>query len=110
MKRAGLARSFRLAGATDQRFENWNERRALARPYFLRSTTRGSRRHGPACRASGYISAPRASRASALKADRATAWFRPWSRAPGVLAVHDRDVEGLGLLRHMRVIGPGIDP
>ena len=47
MKRAGLARSFRLAGATDQRFENWNERRALARPYFLRSTTRGSRVRKP---------------------------------------------------------------
>jgi len=27
----------------DQRLENWNERRALARPYFLRSTTRLSR-------------------------------------------------------------------
>ena len=31
----------------DQRFENWNERRALARPYFLRSTTRGSRVRKP---------------------------------------------------------------
>src|SRR4051812_34077227 len=27
----------------DQRFENWNDLRALARPYFLRSTTRESR-------------------------------------------------------------------
>src|SRR3954466_11511617 len=26
-----------------QRLENWNERRAFARPYFLRSTTRLSR-------------------------------------------------------------------
>jgi hypothetical protein len=34
-------------GRADQRFENWNERRALARPYFLRSTTRGSRVRNP---------------------------------------------------------------
>src|SRR5437667_11204105 len=33
--------------ATDQRLENWNERRALARPYFLRSTTRASRVRKP---------------------------------------------------------------
>lgn len=32
----------------DQRLENWNERRALARPYFLRSTTRESRVRKPA--------------------------------------------------------------
>src|SRR5215203_1258190 len=31
----------------DQRLENWNERRALALPYFLRSTTRGSRVRNP---------------------------------------------------------------
>src|SRR3979409_237651 len=31
----------------DQRWENWNERRALARPYFLRSTTRLSRVRKP---------------------------------------------------------------
>jgi hypothetical protein len=30
-----------------QRFENWNERRAFARPYFLRSTTRESRVRKP---------------------------------------------------------------
>src|SRR5690242_1083251 len=30
-----------------QRLENWNERRAFARPYFLRSTTRGSRVRKP---------------------------------------------------------------
>jgi hypothetical protein len=33
---------------SDQRFENWKLRRALARPYFLRSTTRGSRVRKPA--------------------------------------------------------------
>ncbi len=32
----------------DQRFENWKLRRALARPYFLRSTARGSRVRKPA--------------------------------------------------------------
>src|SRR6476646_593523 len=31
----------------DQRLENWNERRALALPYFLRSTTRESRVRKP---------------------------------------------------------------
>ena len=30
-----------------QRFENWKLRRALRRPYFLRSTTRGSRVRKP---------------------------------------------------------------
>src|SRR6516165_1307345 len=30
-----------------QRLENWNERRALALPYFLRSTTRESRVRNP---------------------------------------------------------------
>ena len=33
--------------APPQRFENWNERRALALPYFLRSTTRESRVRKP---------------------------------------------------------------
>ena len=32
-----------------QRFENWNDRRALALPYFLRSTTRESRVRKPPC-------------------------------------------------------------
>src|SRR3954447_21778845 len=32
----------------DQRFENWKLRRALARPYFLRSTVRLSRVRKPA--------------------------------------------------------------
>ena len=46
-----------------QRFENWKLRRALALPYFLRSTTRGSRVRKPPCfstaRKSGsYASAP----------------------------------------------------
>ncbi len=44
----------RVAPATpsrraDQRLENWNERRALALPYFLRSTTRESRVRKPPC-------------------------------------------------------------
>src|SRR5262249_11730024 len=39
-----------------QRFENWKLRRALARPYFLRSTTRGSRVRKPP-----RLSAPRRS-------------------------------------------------
>jgi len=34
-------------GNLAQRLENWNERRALALPYFLRSTTRGSRVRKP---------------------------------------------------------------
>src|SRR6476661_9604126 len=34
-------------GESDQRFENWNDLRALARPYFLRSTTRESRVRKP---------------------------------------------------------------
>src|ERR1700730_10492904 len=33
----------RLQRTTGQRLENWKDRRALARPYFLRSTTRESR-------------------------------------------------------------------
>ena len=42
--------------SSDQRLENWNERRALARPYFLRSTTRESRVRKPP-----FLSAPRRS-------------------------------------------------
>ena len=40
----------------DQRFENWNERRAFALPYFLRSTTRESRVRKPP-----FFSTPRSS-------------------------------------------------
>ncbi len=40
----------------DQRLENWKERRALALPYFLRSTTRLSRVRKPA-----IFSTPRSS-------------------------------------------------
>ena len=36
-----------------QRFENWKLRRAFARPYFLRSTTRLSRVRKPLCFKSG---------------------------------------------------------
>ena len=51
MRRARLA-----ARGLPQRLENWNERRALALPYFLRSTTRGSRVRKPP-----FLSAPRRS-------------------------------------------------
>ena len=37
------------AAASDQRFENWKLRRALALPYFFRSTARLSRVRKPAC-------------------------------------------------------------
>src|SRR3569833_352773 len=40
----------------DQRFENWKDRRALALPYFLRSTTRESRVRKPP-----FLSTPRSS-------------------------------------------------
>ncbi len=40
-------RLFRIRMDADQRFENWKLRRALARPYFLRSTTRLSRVRKP---------------------------------------------------------------
>ena len=40
----------------DQRFENWKDRRALALPYFLRSTTRESRVRKPP-----FFSTPRSS-------------------------------------------------
>src|ERR1700687_2935487 len=36
-----------LQRMTGQRLENWKDRRALARPYFLRSTTRESRVRKP---------------------------------------------------------------
>src|SRR5216683_3118340 len=40
---AALTHATARWGRIDQRLENWNERRALALPYFLRSTTRESR-------------------------------------------------------------------
>ncbi len=36
-----------------QRFENWKLRRAFGRPYFLRSTVRGSRVRKPPCFSTG---------------------------------------------------------
>ncbi len=39
----------RAKAVARQRFENWKLRRALARPYFLRSTTRLSRVRNPPC-------------------------------------------------------------
>src|SRR3979490_1004754 len=45
-----------LAAETPQRLENWNERRALARPYFLRSTT-----HEPLVRNPPRFNTPRRS-------------------------------------------------
>src|SRR5262249_34300397 len=46
----------------------------------------------------------------ARTAGRAIAWFRPRSRAPCVLSVHGGDIEGLRILRAMRMIRTGIDP
>lgn len=46
--RAGRGAVRALAGWSNQRLLNWKERRALARPYFLRSTTRESRVRKPA--------------------------------------------------------------
>src|SRR5262249_42927549 len=40
---------------------------------------------------------------------RATAWFRPWSSAPRVLAVHGGDIERLWVLRRMRMCRAGVD-
>src|SRR5271156_1451564 len=56
----------------DQRFENWNERRAFALPYFLRSTTRESRVRKPPC-----LSTPRNSGSKWVRA-----LERPWRTAP----------------------------
>src|ERR1043166_5620743 len=56
----------------DQRFENWNERRALARPYFLRSTTRLSRVRKP----------PRLSTERSSGSYCVSAFDRPWRTAP----------------------------
>src|SRR5205085_2788562 len=53
-------------------FENWNERRAFAFPYFLRSTTRGSRVRNPP-----RFNAPRRSGSKFSKA-----LERPWRTAP----------------------------
>lgn len=54
-KRALRLRSARLHHTSKivQRFENWKLRRALALPYFLRSTTRLSRVMKPACFSAG---------------------------------------------------------
>src|SRR5712692_1759134 len=57
-----------------QRFENWNERRALALPYFLRSTTRGSRVRKPP-----RLSAPRRSGSKFI-----SALEMPWRPAPAL--------------------------
>src|SRR5262249_39256869 len=54
------------------RFENWNDRRALARPYFLRSTTRGSRVRNP----------PRLSTARRSGSKLVSALEMPWRTAP----------------------------
>jgi hypothetical protein len=55
-----------------QRFENWNERRAFARPYFLRSTTRESRVRKPP-----FFRTPRSSGSKLV-----SAFDRPWRTAP----------------------------
>src|ERR1700730_18752887 len=55
-----------------QRLENWNERRALALPYFLRSTTRGSRVRNP----------PRLSTGRRSGSKYVNALEMPWRTAP----------------------------
>ncbi len=50
------ALSWQDDGDAAQRFENWKLRRALALPYFLRSTTRLSRVRKPP-----FLSTPRSS-------------------------------------------------
>ena len=42
-EKGGRSRPWEEPAPSDQRLENWNERRAFFLPYFLRSTTRGSR-------------------------------------------------------------------
>lgn len=54
--RKGRSRMQDAAAATGQRFENWKLRRALARPYFLRSTTRLSRVRKPSFFSAGRSS------------------------------------------------------
>ena len=45
--------SLRPETKANQRLENWKLRRALARPYFLRSTARLSRVRNPTCFSTG---------------------------------------------------------
>src|SRR4029077_1784675 len=59
-------------GAPSHRFENWNDRRALALPYFLRSTTRLSRVRKPP-----RLRTPRNSGSKFV-----SALERPWRTAP----------------------------
>src|ERR1700722_14892854 len=66
-------------------------------------------RRGPVCRVSGRISAAAAlPQASGWRVPRASGSSRP-SRAPLVLAVHGGDVDLLGLLRRVRMLGVWID-
>src|SRR3569623_1286232 len=64
----------RLSGnvEADQRFENWKLRRAFARPYFLRSTTRLSRVRKPAA----------LTEARKAGSNFASAWLMPCLTAP----------------------------
>src|SRR5579871_1922010 len=59
-------------GTPSHRFENWNDRRALALPYFLRSTTRLSRVRKP----------PRLSTVRNSGSKFVRALERPWRTAP----------------------------
>src|SRR3954463_8161765 len=61
-----------VANEDRQRLENWKLRRALALPYFLRSTTRESRVRKPA-----FLSVPRRSGSKFI-----IALARPWRTAP----------------------------
>src|SRR5580704_1366089 len=60
------------AGSKNYRFENWKLRRALALPYFLRSTTRGSRVTKP----------PRLRTLRSSGSCRISALEMPWRTAP----------------------------
>src|SRR5690606_25051698 len=70
--------------AARQRFENWKLRRALARPYFLRSTTRGSRVRKPAALSAGRTCGSQ--RLSAFEMPCLTA--PAWPDSPPPLTVH----------------------
>src|SRR3954447_1615881 len=61
-----------VANKRNQRLENWKLRRALALPYFLRSTTRESRVRKPP-----FLSAPRRSGSKFI-----SALEMPWRTAP----------------------------
>jgi len=72
IKRGAERPFFGMSLEATKRLENWNERRALARPYFLRSTTRESRVRNPP-----RFKTPRRSGSKAV-----SALEMPWRTAP----------------------------